>query len=302
MTVGSCFADTIGTRLSDHKFTALVNPFGTTYNPISIHKQLQLAIHNQPPVDHSYSNRDDVFFNFDFHSNFSSLSKKETENRIVDSLGVAHYFLKSARYLVITYGTSWVYEHADTKNIVANCHKIPQAQFKKLLLSRKAILESFEEFYKDLRNFNSEIKIILTVSPVRHLKDTLEGNAVSKSTLRLVCHSIASTYSDVLYFPAYEIQLDDLRDYRFYEPDLIHPSSQATRYIWEKFTHQFMDKKTLDFIEEWSAIKKAIEHKSFLPHSKSYKTFLLETQKRINELSVHTNVDAELAELKKLIG
>lgn len=301
VTIGSCFADTIGGNLKEHKFKTLINSFGTVYNPISIHKLLLFAIHNQPPLVHTYSNNSDLHFNFDFHSSFSSLSRNQTEKQITEAVGMAHYMLKSASHLMITFGTGWVYERLDTKEIVANCHKVPQDKFKKYLLSRKSILESFEDLYQQLKKLNPSLTIILTVSPVRHVKDTLELNSVSKAVLRLSCHTLTTSYPDVDYFPAYEILMDDLRDYRFYDTDLIHPSSLASDYIWQKFCGCYFDDKTKSVVQEWRSIKKSLEHKPFQPFSASHKTFLTETHLRLKKLSKQLDVHTELLELEKQI-
>ena len=236
LTMGSCFAHAIGVRLLTNKFQALANPLGVIYNPHSIHKALRNTIFNEPPPDHTFLQHHDVHLNYDFHSEFSSLKKDNLISHLTETIGSVHHFSNSTCWLMITYGTAWVYERTDTGEIVANCHKMPGKLFSKSLLTQQKITESFEEFYKDLKAFNPAIRIILTVSPVRHLKDTLELNSVSKSMLRITCHALSEMYDDVEYFPAYEIMMDDLRDYRFYKPDMIHPSEEAENYIWEKDT------------------------------------------------------------------
>lgn len=294
MTLGSCFADNIGQKLRAAKFSISTNPFGTIYNPLSIHKLLLQSVYNQPSLEHTYLQNQDITFNYDFHSEFSESTKNQLESKIKEAIGHSHHFLKGASYLFLTYGTSWVYERLDTGEVVANCHKMPSLQFKKVLLTQKRILESFDEMYRAIKTFNPEIRIILTVSPVRHLKDTLELNSVSKSILRLTCHTLSELYTDVEYFPAYEILLDDLRDYRFYSSDLIHPTPDAIEYIWKKFIVRYFDLETKIFLDEWQEIMKAISHKPFHPSSPSHQIFLKETLIRLQELKSKVDVENEI--------
>lgn len=294
LTLGSCFADTIGQRLSASKFSISQNPFGTIYNPLSLHKLILQTVHNQQPHESSYLQNNNLALNYDFHSEFAEPSKILLEAKLKDIIRHTHLFLKNSKFLFITYGTSWVYEHVDTGEVVANCHKMPVNQFKKVLLSQEKILKSFDETYRAIKVFNPEIRIILTVSPVRHLKDTLELNSVSKSILRLACHSIAEMNTDIEYFPAYEILLDDLRDYRFYSSDMIHPSTAAVDYIWKKFSAVYFDQETRVFIESWENIAKALAHKPFQPTSLAHQHFLRETLKRLYELKLKVDVSEEI--------
>ncbi len=301
ITLGSCFADSIGQKLQEGKFSISNNPFGTIYNPLSIHKLLLQSVHNQPSLDHTYLQNQEIALNYDFHSEFAAVSKSLLESKIKDVVRHTHHFLRDSKFLFITYGTSWVYERMDTGEVVANCHKMPSQQFKKSLLTQKKILESFDETYKKLKNFNPEIRIILTVSPVRHLKDTLELNSVSKSILRLTCHTLSELYPDVEYFPAYEILLDDLRDYRFYSSDLIHPTPDAIGYIWKKFSAKYFNQETKLFLDEWQEIAKAISHKPFQPSSKSHQNFLRETLNRLQELKSKVNIEEEIKFIEEQI-
>jgi hypothetical protein len=294
-TIGSCFADAIGTRLAESKFSAIVNPFGTTYNPISIHKSILYAINNQLPEPHTYSIRDDIHVNFDFHSDFSALDKGALSHAITDVIGASHYFLKSAQYLLITYGTAWVYAKQESGEIVNNCHKLPQSNFLKRLLSEAEINGSFDALYTGLKKFNPSAKFILTVSPVRHIKDTLELNSVSKSILRTACHSITKNYADTEYFPAFEMMIDDLRDYRFYAADMLHPTEEAENYIWQNFAERYFDEATRQLIAEWTSIRASLNHKPFHPTSKAHQQFLRQTLKKLEGFSRIIDVQAEIA-------
>ena len=301
LTVGSCFADAIGSRLIHYKSEALANPFGVLYSPNAIHKALRYALFNEAAPQHTYLQHQDVHLNYDFHSEFSSLQKEELEKKIRETTGVVHHALKDAAWLFITYGTAWVYERNDTGEMVANCHKQPATSFRKSLLTQKKVIESFEAFYTNLKAFNPSLRIILTVSPVRHIKDTLELNSVSKSVLRLACHTLQENFKDVEYFPAYEMMMDDLRDYRFYKEDMIHPSTEAEEYIWDCFIHQYGTDNFKKFIAQWNSIQSALAHKPFHPETQAHQQFLKETLRKLEELKATVNVDEEIASLKKQI-
>jgi hypothetical protein len=299
LTVGSCFSDAIGTQLISNKLTTLVNPFGTVYNPHSIHKVIEYGLSNDAVAENSFAHRQDLVVHYDFHSNFSSLSKNDLKSQLQSTISNTNTFLHQAQWLIITYGTAWVYELLSTNEIVANCHKMPQNLFRKFLLTQKRILDSFETMYVGLKAFNPEIQIILTVSPVRHLKETLELNSVSKSVLRLACHTLSEQHNDVQYFPAYEILLDDLRDYRFYKSDMIHPSVAAEEYVWQKFGDQYFSEEVKTFLSRWKNIMLALNHRPFHQGSVAHQKFVTETIKKLEELKDVVNVDKEIASLKR---
>ncbi len=300
-TIGSCFADAIGSRLAESKFNCLVNPFGTTYNPLSIHKGILYAVNNQLPVSHTYLKRDDIHLNYDFHSDFSALDQSQLTHAISDAVGASHYFLKSAGYILITYGTAWVYARNESGEIVNNCHKIPSSKFTKRLMSEKEAVGSFDALYTALRKFNPNIRFILTVSPVRHVKDTLELNSVSKAVLRSACHSISTNYAGVEYFPAFEMMIDDLRDYRFYKSDMLHPTEEAEGYIWQNFMSAYFDASTRQLVEEWQLVRNALKHKPFHPQSKGHQQFLQQTLHKLKELKSKLDVDEEIAAIQSQI-
>ena len=294
LTLGSCFADSIGNRLADNKFHALINPFGATYNPLSIQKLIRMACYNQVPSPETYLANEDIHSNYDFHSSLSALSRQELEKKLKDIIGGVHHFISRCDFLFITYGTSWVYERKDIQEVVANCHKQPSSVFNKSLLNQKAIEDSFNEMYADLKKLNPKIQIILTLSPVRHLKDTIELNSVSKSILRTACYSISERSEDVNYFPAYEIMMDDLRDYRFYAEDMIHPSAEAEEYIWNKFSESYFSNDTKALLKEWQTVKKMMEHKPFHPLSLSHQKFVKDIRAKLEALQPKLDVSEEL--------
>jgi hypothetical protein len=294
LTLGSCFADVMGQRLKSNKIITDANPFGAIYNPHAIHRVLKYAIENTTPAENTFLQNNQVFLNYDFHSELSALSALELKNVLSEKIRSTHNFLKAAEWLIITYGTAWVYQRSDNEAVVANCHKMPSQNFTKSLLTQKKIIESFEAMYEALRSLNPNIKIVLTVSPVRHIKDTLVLNSVSKSTLRLACHSISNSFPDVDYFPAYEIMVDDLRDYRFYKADMIHPSEEAENYIWQKFIDCYADKALKTFLYAWSEIRIAMAHKPFHPNTKAHQDFLKEILRKLDMLKNQVNTETEV--------
>lgn len=249
------------------------------------------------PQPETFGELNETHFNFDFHSSFSNLSKANLEKNLSTTLSKVHAYLKSASILLITYGTAWVYERVDNGEIVSNCHKVPAQHFNKKLLTQKKILESFKELHDRLIAFNPNIKIILTLSPVRHLKDTLELNAVSKSVVRLSCHTLTELYPHVEYFPAYELVLDDLRDYRFYDRDLLHPSPEAIAYIWKYFGEKYFSTETTQFIKDWGEIIKALAHRAYQPNSAEHQKFIQQLISKLENFKPKINVDKELSQL-----
>jgi hypothetical protein len=299
LTIGSCFSDAIGSQFVRNKVNCKANPFGVLYNPASIHKVVQYSIANQTVPEDTFLHRDDVFFNYDFHSEFSSMNLSHLQEQLKTIVAKTHSFLEDTNWLIITYGTAWVYELNETNSVVANCHKMPQTMFTKSFMTQKKVLDSFDSMHQALKAVNPDINILLTVSPVRHIKDTLELNSVSKSVLRVACHTITEQFRDVYYFPAYEIMMDDLRDYRFYKADMIHPSPVAEQYIWQKFAERYFDEELTTFLRKWEEIQSALAHKPFHPFSATHQHFLKEMLKKLEELKGVVNVDEEATALRR---
>lgn len=289
VTTGSCFSDNIGQKLSESKFRVNVNPLGTCYNPISIHKGLMM----NKPDENLFVESQGTYRHFDFHSKFAGGSKDEVRDAIVKQLPT-----HESNIVLITYGTSWVYKHKATDKVVANCHKRPQSEFEKVLLTVEDIVMSFAE----LRGFlEPGQRVIITLSPVRHIKDTLELNSVSKSILRHAIHEIKANFLNVDYFPAYEIMMDDLRDYRFYEADMIHPSQVAIDYIWEKFGERYFSKETRDINAKWEKISKSLNHRVFNEGTEQHKKFLGGVLKELEEVSEKLDVRKEIDFIKNFV-
>jgi GSCFA family len=300
-TIGSCFADAIGQKLSENKFNVSVNPFGPTYNPVSIHRLLALANTNTQPNSDSYLEQNGLQANYHFHSKFSSLTAVDLKENIISTVAYAHTNLVEASVVMITYGAAWVYKQKNSGEVVNNCHKTPTQEFEKCLLSVAEIVKGFADIAHQLKSANPSVQFILTLSPVRHVKDTLELNSVSKSVLRQAIYEITQQHKNTNYFPAYEIMMDDLRDYRFYKSDMLHPSKEAEEYIWQKFSECYFDDATQQFLAKWKEIRSALAHKAFHPTSKEHQTFLKTTLKKVMELTGVVDVDKELTSIKSQI-
>lgn len=291
-TIGSCFSDAIGERLATYKLDTYANRMGVLYNPLSIHRVLQMAIHEGTPDELSFVSGERTF-HYDFHSSLHASSKTSLQETLSRAVRDCRQHLQRASWLIITYGTAWVYQRKDTGEVVANCHKQPASMFTKRLLTTSEIESSFSDLAHSLKTFNPSLKLILTVSPVRHLRDSIEGNTVSKSVVRIACDNVVRQHANVSYFPAYEIMMDDLRDYRFYKADMIHPNEVAEDYIWEKFTGAWFDDRLSDFIGAWKGILQALQHRPFHPDTSAHRTFLKSTLQRIDTWSGYVDVEEE---------
>lgn len=298
LTAGSCFAEVMGNKLAHYKVNSLVNPFGTIFNPISLFKLLEASLQTEWEFTGPLVQRDGIWFAYDLHSSYSAVSEAELRNQIQTEIKHIADFLSQTDILILTFGTAVSYVHKESQYLVANCHKIPQKKFDKKLLTLSEITNAFQAVYQKLKTINPKFQIIVTVSPVRHLKETLELNSVSKSMLRVACHQLVSQFPDVTYFPAYEIMLDDLRDYRFYKPDMIHPSEVAENYIWEKFKETYFDAEFNNFTPEWDKITQALQHKPFQPESSAHKSFLRNILAKLEKLQQLINCAAEIERIK----
>lgn len=298
VTLGSCFATAIGKRLLDNKFHALVNPFGTTYHPLALDRLLNYVLTKQLPHPSTYVRRNETWYNYDFHSSFFGETEGQLTEQIKKQIGQAREFLNQAHALILTYGTAFLYEIAESGRSVANCHRMPPAFFRRRLVSAEEITRSFQGTLATLRSINPRLQIILTVSPVRHVKDTLPMNSVSKSILRVACHQMQETEQGVAYFPSYELVMDDLRDYRFYQSDLIHLTPLAEDYLWKKFCDTYCAEDTLRFMEQWQALQQALSHRPFHPLSNEHQEFVRRTIENLKGLQGLVDVDKEIASLQ----
>lgn len=299
LTLGSCFSDSIGQRLTEAKFDSEVNPFGTIFNPLSIFELIELSLERSEILDAAILKRDGYYLNYKFHSSFRAKTKDTLHKRMDEALNKVALKLKGANFIFITLGTAWVYEQNKSHMLVANCHKTPQIEFSRRLLAVEEVVPAFFNLKEIISQHNPTAQFIFTVSPVRHTRDTLKLNSVSKSVLRTACHYMEDMAPDVHYFPAYEIMMDDLRDYRFYEKDLIHPNEQAIDYIWEQFVQTYLDKKEQTTLEKWYKLQMALNHKPFNPKSGGHQKFLSKTLDQLKQLGKELPLDKEIENLNK---
>lgn len=281
--LGSCFATNMGQKLMDNKFNINLNPFGVLYNPTSIAKAIDWLKGDMMLKEDELFEHNGLYHSFHHHGSFSGVDKAKTLESTNAQLRAAQEYFKQIDTLVITFGTSYVFEHRETKDIVSNCHKLPSALFDRYRLSEENIVVQWTEIIQELQQQNKALKIIFTVSPIRHLSDGAHNNQLSKAALLLAIDSLCQNLENVEYFPAYEIVLDDLRDYRFYAEDLVHPSYLAIEYIWEILKDVYLAEESKAIIAEWNNIKRAIDHRPFNEDSEKYIDFLKQTLLRLNQ-------------------
>lgn len=272
--LGSCFAENMAEKFLYYKFQSEVNPFGVLFHPVAILEFLTRAHQDNP-----YTEKD-VFFSHGYWQSYRAHSKLNRISKIelLDTLNTAQTSirnqLKSASHVVLTFGTAWVYTHIQTNSVVANCHKQPAQEFEKSILSSDQLAETFEAILSILKAFNPEVTVIFSISPVRHLKDGFVENNQSKAHLIAALHSVLKPSKKAHYFPSYEIVMDELRDYRFYKEDMVHPNQLAIDYIWEKFQSIWIDPRVNPTLKEVNRIQKGLSHTPFNPSTSEHAAFL----------------------------
>ncbi|MEJ7682204.1 MAG: GSCFA domain-containing protein [Segetibacter sp.] len=282
--IGSCFTDHIGCRLDELKFSVLQNPNGILFDPVSVGNNLSSY------VDNKQYEQDDLFYlhelwqSWNHHSIFSGMVAEEVINNINLSQSKAHNHLMRSDWLIITLGSSFSYRLIENQKPVANCHRAPGQWFEKHLLSSEETILSLEESIAKLKIFNPELKIIFTISPVRHIRDGVVENNRSKARLIESVHYLVEKYDHTHYFPAYELVIDVLRDYRFYDIDLVHPNYAATEFVFNKFEQSFIDEEAQALMEEIKKINNGYKHKPFQPKTESHKLFLQNTLQHVKNL------------------
>jgi hypothetical protein len=285
--LGSCFAVNIGQKFDYFKFRNITNPFGILFSPTALEKFISFAV-NQKQFTEA-----DIFFHnerwhcFDAHSDLSHPDKEALLSNLNSATAQAHLELLSASHIIITLGTAWVYRHKEAGNLVANCHKVPQKEFAKELLSVADIKQSLETTLSLIQHINPQAHFTFTISPVRHIKDGFVENQRSKSNLISALHEVLTTEHCQLntdYFPSYEIMMDELRDYRFYAEDMIHPNQIAINYIWERFTAACIAPEAQQTMQQVDAIQKGLQHRPFNPDSTEYTKFKARLQDKIAKL------------------
>lgn len=291
LAVGSCFAEAIGGRLRGAKFDIGVNPTGVLFNPASISGTLQRFRNRELIVDTELHEGSQGWFHYDFHSSLSSTSSSECVKRINEAIEIGHERLMAADWIIITLGTAWIYELVESGIVVANCHKQPSAKFRRRRLSVAEVVEWLESA---LSEFLSTKRVILTLSPIRHLADGAAENSLSKSTLRVAIDEFVARHATkVSYFPAFEIFMDDLRDYRFYKEDMVHPSFVGEEYVWERFSENILSKETNGLMCKVLSVQRAMHHRPLHPQSESHRRFCAEQLRVISQLEREVDMSQE---------
>jgi len=285
--LGSCFAENMGEKFEYFKFQTIVNPFGIIFNPVSLEKLIRRSVEN------------DIFFHnelwhcYEVHSELSNADKDTFLNSLNELINSTHQQLNDSTHIIITLGTSWVYRNIESNEIVANCHKVPQKKFTKELQTIQEIKESLENIISLVHSVNPNCKFIFTVSPVRHIKDGFVENTLSKAHLIAAIHSVLNrkfstslelTTQNNIYFPAYEIMMDELRDYRFYAEDMLHPNQTAIDYIWIQFFENYISESEFGLMNEICSIQKGLQHRPFNPNTESHQKFLNQLDLKIKTI------------------
>ncbi|GAO28017.1 GSCFA domain-containing protein [Geofilum rubicundum] len=283
--IGSCFAGNIGQKMADARFFTMVNPYGVLYNPLSVAGAIEAIMENRMVTADDLVERDGLWHSFMHHGRFSHPDLTTAVTRINQSTEEAHRFLQQAEYVMVTFGTAYVYEHKLEQRVVANCHKFPDFDFNRYLLEPEEIIEVWKDLIVRLRVFNPAIKIFFTVSPVRHWKDGAHGNQVSKSVLFLAVDKLVHLFEKVSYFPAYEIVMDELRDYRFFDAAMMHPNEVAVDYVWQRFSQSRLSPEAQNYLQEVSKIVRARLHRPSGYPTASYQGFVQKTLEHLFELS-----------------
>ena len=297
VSLGSCFAQTIGSKMQAAKFEVLINPFGTLFHPLNLVDLLKQAIPAAQMNPAGVVKREGVFVHYGAHSDVKGDSLAELEENYTRQILSLHHSLKEATHLVLTLGTAWIYQHKEFGR-AANCHKQPAAVFEKKLSSLEELESGLRPVLKLLTQMHPNLQIILTLSPVRHTKDGVSENQLSKSLLRVLCAQLEQQLEAVTYFPAYEIMVDELRDYRFYKSDLVHPSEEAENYIWEKWQQFSFSPETQQKVAEIQKVQLELAHRSFNPDSEAHRKFLQNLLGKLERMQGEFDFSKEIQDVK----
>jgi len=285
--IGSCFTEHISEKLIYFKFDALTNPFGILFNSSAIKTTINQIIENKVYNKSDLERHHNLWHSFHHHSRFSSPVLNNTLTDINTNITKAHKFIKEASHIIITLGTAWVYTLNKSHNIVANCHKIPQQEFTKSLQNTIQIIDDLNCIYTNIKSSNPMAKLLFTVSPIRHLRNGFAENMLSKAHLISAVQAHIKSKIDSFYIPAYEIMMDDLRDYRFYESDMIHPNTTAINYIWDYFKSSWISDKANQTMREIDSIQKDLQHRPFNKDTEAYQKFKINLVKKLAILKVN---------------
>lgn len=290
--LGSCFSKNIGDKLDYYKFSALSNPFGTLFHIKAIERLIGRSLGKDYFTEKDVFEHNGRWHSFDAHSDLSADSKAQLITNLNTGLDAARDHIVDASHIILTLGTAWAYRHIKTDRLVANCHKLPQKEFSKELISVNSTVAGLRTVETLVRSFNKNVRLLYTVSPVRHLKDGFVENQRSKANLFTAIHSVLdSPFGDGLtarvkghYFPSYEIMMDELRDYRFYNTDMVHPNGLAIDYIWEKFKYVWISEEVYPMMEKVARIQRAKRHRPFNAASVQHKQFVEKQRQKIEEI------------------
>ena len=300
--LGSCFSDNIGAKMQGALIHATVNPMGTLYNPMSIGCSVRRLIDNEPVAGRDLFMQGGVWNSYDFHSRHSLPDKQATIDRMNQRIEQGHEALKQAQLLTVTLGTAIVYRLKATGEVVANCHKVPQHEFERRMASTDEMVSELDTMLTRLHEFNPGLHIILTVSPIRHIADGLDTNSLSKALLRVAIHEAMGRHRDYCdYFPAYEIMLDDLRDYRFYTSDMVHPSDVAVEYIWQAFQATYLDDRSALAVARCERIHKRLQHRPMSANHETVARFNADTASVVRNLIKEYPYLEQNLELQKVL-
>lgn len=293
MLLGSCFAENMGKKFDYFKFQATTNPFGIIFNAVSLEKLIRRAVENRTFTENDIFFHNDLWHCYEVHSELSNSDKDAFLKSLNNIIRSTNKQLNDSTHIIITLGTSWVYRNIESNEIVANCHKVPQKQFTKELLSIHQIEESLQSIISLIHSVNPNCNFIFTVSPVRHIKDGFAENTLSKAHLIAAIHSILNkkfstslemTNQNRNYFPSYEIMMDELRDYRFYAEDMLHPNQTAIDYIWIQFFENYISESVFGLMNEICSIQKGLQHRPFNPNTENHQKFLNQLDLKIKTI------------------
>lgn len=282
--IGSCFTEHIGQRLNDLKFNCHSNPFGIVFNPLSMIKTMDRLIEKNPFTEADVMQHQGSWLSLDAHSSLSKPSRELLLRHLNAEVEEWHGHLKQADWLILTFGSAYYYEYLASGSTVANCHKLPAGLFIKKMAQAGELTTAYKELLQKLQAFNPSLNVIVTVSPVKHLRDGVIQNNLSKSVLSLTAHGLAEGQNNCSYFPSYELINDDLRDYRFYEADMAHPNKQAIDYVWNKFCGTYFDTETQTLLDKITALNSAFLHRPLQAESKAFADFKSAQLKKCSEL------------------
>lgn len=301
--LGSCFTENIGEKLRKHKFTVMENPNGILFNPVSVTEAIVSYLENARATEQDLFYYNEAYHSWKHHSRFSGITADEALEKINTSTQAAHNFIKETDFLLVTLGSSWVYTLTDKAlnakpgSVAANNHKAPADWFYRRLMTVEELQGALDTMLHRLFNFNRHVKIIFTISPVRHLREGVIENNRSKALLIQAVHQLVEKFDRLYYFPAYELVIDDLRDYRFYAEDMVHPNYHATQYVWEKFVQACIGEDSQKLIDEIAGINLAYQHKPFNPASAQHRKFLqasLHKTQVLQQQHTYLNFEQEL--------